>query len=197
LKGLIKHLGTKIIFVKDYDLVGVNCESFAAWCKTGKLHSQQISQVNQGIKQTTKASFAAPGAVGGYALAVTKAVQVAATEKTALNPVAKALINVGLKEAPKAAFGVAGAGGVVSGLATDYIIDQCLGDDNQLSNSERNARKTARTVGKVASTVGALGGSAAGAMVVGGAGAMIAGAIAAPVVLDLGTAFAAYHLFKD
>jgi hypothetical protein len=56
LKRAYQVLNNNNNYCQKYDLITVNCESFVTWCKTGKLHSQQVSLV----KQSAQCTFAAP-----------------------------------------------------------------------------------------------------------------------------------------
>lgn len=172
---------------KGYDLFSNNCEHFAHWCKTGKCRSEQVKKA----VGTASTGTYTVGATGATAVA-TKAAM------SAVNPVSKVLIKTGLKQAPKiggrAALGIAGAGGLVSGIATDFIVDKFYEDDEHLEKKEREARKAARVASQVGTTAGALGGTVA-TVAVGGSAAVFS-AVAAPVVLGLGAAFAAYSLTK-
>ncbi len=118
---------------------------------------------------------------------------------SSLNPISKALVNVGLKQAPtvvgRGAAGIAGAGGFVSGVATDLIVGKILEDDEHLPHDKREARKKARQAGQVASVAGGIAGTVAAAAV--GGTAAIAISAAAPAVLGIGIALGSYQLFKD
>jgi hypothetical protein len=172
---------------QEYCLFSNNCEHFAYWCKTGKKNSEQV-------KNAVDFTGAIPTGV------LTKIAVKTATKAAikATNPITKGLIKIGLKQAPKvagrAAVGIAGAGGVVTGLAADAIVGKILEDDEHSSQHERNARKTGRIAGQVASTVGAVGGTVAAGMI--GGTVAIAGAVAAPAVLGIGIGLGAYHLAK-
>lgn len=166
----IKALGKE-----KYCLFTNNCEHFAFYCKTGIKKSEQI--------KNTKATAAGTVAQGVGVITAKKGVELAGkTAIKSLNPISKSLVKVGLKQTPKVAgkvgAGIAGAGGIVTGLATDYVIGQLLEDDEHLTKNERKARKIGRTSGTVGTTVGAISGTVLGAAV-GGTGAIVAGALAA------------------
>lgn len=174
-----------------YCLFSNNCEHFAYWCKTGKHKSEQVNN----------AGFSAFGFAGAVPISVGTKIATKAATKAALkavNPFARGLIKIGLKQAPKlagrAAVGIASTGGLVTGIAADFIVEKILEDDEHLPQDERDARKTGRTAGQVASTVGAIGGAVAAGMI--GGTTAIAGAIAAPAVLGIGIGLGAYHLTK-
>lgn len=94
----------------------------------------------------------------------------------------------------KAAAGIGGVGGIVSGLAAEFIVGKILEDDEALTESEREARKNGRIAGQVASTIGGVGGSIAAIMV--GGSAAVATAVAAPAVLGIAIGLGSYHLLK-
>ncbi|MBD2528747.1 hypothetical protein H6G97_03875 [Nostoc flagelliforme FACHB-838] len=79
--------------------------------------------------------------------------------------------------------GIAGVGGLVSGVATDLVVGKILEDDENLSEHEREARKNGRDVGKMGAIAGGL--------------AAIAVGVAAPAVLGIGAALGVYHLAKE
>lgn len=176
---------------KGYDLFSNNCEHFAHWCKTGSQESDQVNRVVHGGTKT----------LVGAGATTAKAVAAKAAARQAMNPVAKGLVGIGLKQAPKLGMagrvtaGAIGIGGVVTGVATDYAVNQLLKDDVTLSEDEREARKTARIAGQVGSFAGGVGGTAA-IVALGGTATAVASVVAAPVVLGLGADFAAYSLTK-
>lgn len=176
---------------KGYDIFSNNCEHFAYWCKTGKYKSEQVAQVQGGVASLVQVVVIGTGTKVATKIATEAAIQSA-------NPISKILINVGLKQAPvvagKAAAGIAGVGGIASGLAADFVVGKILEDDEALTESEREARKNARIAGQVASTIGGVGGSIA-AVTVGGSAA-VAAAVAAPAVLGIAVGLGAYHLLK-
>ncbi|MCF4965647.1 lecithin retinol acyltransferase family protein [Nostoc sp. CMAA1605] len=174
-----------------YDVVWNNCEHFAYYCKTGNYRSEQV---NQAVARTE-------GLFGVVAISAgTKLVTKAATEvaKQSLNPISKALVNIGIKQAPSVAGRVAGsisgAGGLVSGIATDIVVNKMMEDDEHLPHKEREARKNARQAGKVASTIGGIAGTFA-AVAIGGTAA-VGAAVAAPAVLGLAAAITVYQFSK-
>lgn len=176
-----------------YNALTNNCEHFAYRCKTGKHHSEQMKNV------VTGAGMA--GVQGGTATgAVLAAKAVEQSIYSSLNPLAKGLIKIGLQEAPKvagrAAIGIAGAGGLVSGVATDMVLGEMFKDNEHEPQEERDAREAARNAAKVGSTIGGIGGTVAVGVVGGGATA-IGVAVAAPVVLGVAAAFGIYHLWKS
>ncbi|WP_445633842.1 hypothetical protein NSTC745_05566 [Nostoc sp. DSM 114161] len=151
---------------------------------------------------------ASGGAVAGGAVAfstkvATETALKAAVEvaKNSVDPVSKVLINVGIKQAPhaavagRAAVGIAGVGGLVSGVATDFVVGKILEDDTHLPKHEREARKNGRDAGKLGAMAGGIAGGAAAAIV--GGGAAIAVGVAAPAVLGIATAMGVYHLAKE
>lgn len=176
---------------KNYHFFNNNCEHFAYWCKTGSQESDQVNRVVHGSTKT----------VVGVGTTTAKAVAAKAAARQAMNPVAKGLVGIGLKQAPKLGMagrvtaGAIGIGGVVTGVATDYAVNQLLKDDVTLSENEREARKTARIAGQVGSFAGGVGGTAA-VVALGGTATAVASVVAAPVVLGLGAAFAASSLTK-
>jgi hypothetical protein len=177
---------------KGYDLFSNNCEHFAYWCKTGKDKSEQVGQVQGGVTGLVQGAVIGTGTKVATTIATKAAIQSA-------NPISKVLINVGLKQAPavagKAAAGIAGVGGIASGLAADFIVGKVLEDDEALPTDEREARKYGRIAGQFASTIGGVGGGIA-AVAVGGSAA-VAAAVAAPAVLGIAIGLGVYHLLKD
>ena len=175
---------------RKYSPCSNNCEHFASWCKTGIHTSEQAERISHHFKYNGAAG--ALGNAGGQAIA-------ASTAKKALNPVAKVLVNTGIKQSPKVlsktAAGIAGAGGFVTGLATNMAVNKMYEDKPHLSRHEREVRKQSRIAGQVGSTVGAIGGTVA-AGVVGGTAAAVTNVIAAPVVLGLGAAMGVHLLNK-
>lgn len=173
---------------RKYHLFKNNCEHFACWCKTGICQSEQVYVCNR----VSSNAVAALGNAGGQALAASAA-------KKALNPVAKVLVNTGIKQSPKVlsktTAGIAGVGGLVTGLATDTVVNKMYEDKPHLSRHEREARKKGRIAGQVGSTVGAIGGTVA-AGVVGGTAAAVTSVVAAPVVLGIGAAMGVHWLSK-
>ena len=177
---------------QKYNLLFNNCEHFASYCKTGHYKSEQVNK------------FVAPiGGVGGgsFIAAGTKVATKAAAEaaKQSLNPISKTLVNLGIKQAPtvagRAAAGIAGIGGLASGIATDMVVGKMMEDDEHLPKKEREARKNARQAGQIASTVGGVAGTvAAGAI---GGSVTVAAAVAAPAVLGIAAAIGIYHLSKN
>lgn len=189
--SVVVHRAEERLYERNYNLFFNNCEHFAYYCKTGKHKSQQVDNV----------VGAGAGAVTGVAVnlaakAATKAATKAAV--SSLNPVSKALVNVGIKKAPtvvgRSAAGIAGAGGIVSGVATDLIVGKILEDDEHLPEYKREARKKAREAGQMASLAGGIAGTVAAATV--GGTAAIAISAAAPAVLGIGIALGSYRLFK-
>lgn len=176
---------------KGYDLFSNNCEHFAYWCKTGKHKSEQVAQAQGGVTGLFQGVAISTGTKVAIEIATEAAIQAA-------NPISKFLINVGLKQAPavvgKAAAGIGGVGGIVSGLAAEFIVGKILEDDEALTESEREARKNGRIAGQVASTIGGVGGSIAAIMV--GGSAAVATAVAAPAVLGIAIGLGSYHLLK-
>lgn len=146
------------------------------------------------------------GVVAGATLKGTSVVQGIAQGRAqqaaiqSLNPISQGLVKLGLKQAPKVASkyaaGIAGVGSLVSGLATDYVVETILKDDENLPQHELEARRNGRIAGQVGTTVGAIAGTA-GAAMIGGTAALVTSAIAAPVVLGLGAAFAVYQFSKQ
>lgn len=174
-----------------YCLFSNNCEHFAYWCKTGKHNSEQVKNAVAG----------GAGVTGSIPIGLATKIAMKTATKAAIkatNPITRGLIKIGIKQAPKvagrAAVGIAGAGGLVTGLAADAIVGKILEDDEHSSQHERDARKTGRIAGQVASTVGAVGGTVAAGMI--GGTVAIAGAVAAPAVLGIAIGLGAYHLAK-
>jgi len=187
-----------------YNLFTNNCEHLACFCKTGIKKSGQVKNtVTSIIGSGVKASAGIGVKIGAEATQIALEKTAQETAINSLNPIVKVLVNSGLKQAPKVTVkvagkvgaGIAGAGGIVAGLATDYVIEKVLEDNEHLPQSERDARKTGRISGRVGSAVGAIGGSVIGA-VVGGTGAIVAGALAAPVVVGGAAAFFGYKMCK-
>ncbi|MEG5159006.1 lecithin retinol acyltransferase family protein [Microcoleus sp. AT3-A2] len=176
---------------KGYDIFSNNCEHFAYWCKTGKYKSEQVEQAECGVTGLFQGVAISTGTKVAIEIATEAAIQAA-------NPISKFLINVGLKQAPavagKAAAGIGGVGGIVSGLAAEFIVGKILEDDEALTEREREARKNGRIAGQVASTIGGVGGGIAAATV--GGSVAIAAAVAAPAVLGIAIGLGTYHLLQ-
>lgn len=174
-----------------YCLVSNNCEHFAYWCKTG-LHKSK--QVENGVSGA--AAFGVKAGTGVATKFATDAATKAAIQ--GLNPLAKGLVQLGLKQAPKvvgrAAVGIAGAGGFVTGMAAELLVNKLLEDDEHLPADEREARELGRTAGQVASVVGGIGGTVAAATM--GGTVAIASAVAAPAVLGIAVGLGVHHLLK-
>ena len=193
---VVVHRAEQRLYERNYNLFSNNCEHFAYYCKTGKHKSQQVDNVVVGVA-TAGAEAVTGVTVNLAAKAATKAAAKAAM--SSLNPVSKTLVKVGLKKAPtvvgRSAAGIAGAGGFVSGVATDLIVGKILEDDEHLPEYKREARKKAREAGQMASLAGGIAGTVAAATV--GGTAAIAISAAAPAVLGIGIALGSYKLFKD
>jgi hypothetical protein len=182
---------------QKYDVVRNNCEHFAYYCKTGHYKSEQV---NQAVART--GGLIGGGAIGVGTKLATQVATKAASEaaKQSLNPISKALVNIGIKQAPNVAVagrvagGIAGAGGLVSGIATDMVVSKMMEDDEHLPQQEREARKNARQAGQVASTIGGIAGTVA-TVAIGGTAA-VGAAVAAPAVLGLAAAIGVYHFSK-
>lgn len=176
---------------RKYNPVFNNCEHFAYYCKVGRHKSEQVNRAGAAV-----GGAVAGGVVGTGTQVATKAATRAAMN--AVNPMSKALINLGLKQAPtvagRAAAGIAGAAGLVSCVATDLVVGKMLEDDGSLPEQEREARKNAKRAGQVASMAGGVAGTIAAATV-GGASAIAIG-VAAPAVLGIGIGLGSYHLLK-
>lgn len=162
---VVVHRAEQRLYERNYNLFFNNCEHFAYYCKTGKHKSDQVNKM---------------GGVGAGA-----AVGLAAKEAT----------KAAAKVVGRSAAGIAGAVGIVSGVATDLIVGKILEDDEHLPDYKREARKKARQAGQVASVAGGITGTVAAATV--GGTAAIAISAAAPAVLGIGIALGTYRLFKD
>jgi len=162
-----------LLYREKYCLFTNNCEHFAYWCKTGKKKSEQIN--NQ--------------------VALTAGVAVQASTLLAVKLASKTASQLAVKIAGKTAAGMAGAGGLITSLATDAVISQMLEDDEFLHQTERNAREAGRWGATVGSTLGGIAGTAAAA-IIGGSGA-IAVAVTAPVIFGVATAAAFYNWKKE
>lgn len=181
----------------DYCFVLNNCEHFAYWCKTGLHKSKQVENGFSGA-----AAVGVKAATGVATKFATQAATEAATQAAiqGLNPLAKGLVQLGLKQAPKAvvagraAAGIAGAGGFVTGMAAELLVNKLLEDDEHLPADEREARELGRTAGQVASVVGGIGGTVAAATM--GGTVAIASAVAAPAVLGIAVGLGVHHLLK-
>jgi hypothetical protein len=178
------------LYERKYNVFSNNCEHFAYYCKTGKHKSEQVNRA-----VGASASIAVP-TVGFGTQAAIKVAETAAMNS--LNPISKTLVNLGLQQAPKVAggtvVGIAGAGGVISGVATSFVVDKMLEDDEHLPQHEREAREKARQAGQVASVAGGIAGTVAAATV--GGAAAIAISAAAPAILGVGIALGTYQFFK-
>jgi hypothetical protein len=91
--------------------------------------------------------------------------------------------------------GAMGLGGLVSGLAIDFAMEQLLADDEFLPEEERALRQNARSAGQVGTMVGGLAGGLAAGMVGGGLG--LTAAVAAPAILGVGIAAGTYFWLQS
>ncbi len=173
---------------KNYNLFSNNCEHFAHYCKTSYYRSEQANKGIAGV-----AGVAGESVIGWGIKAASHAA------KPNLNPISKALVNMGLKQAPRAAGrvagGIAGVGGLAAGIVTDLVVEKLLEDDQHLLESEREARKNGRDACKIGTIAGGVAAGVAGVAI--GGSAAVAAAVAAPAVLGVGAAMAAYHLSKN
>jgi lecithin:retinol acyltransferase len=134
----------------DYNLYRNNCEHFARWCVTGHHRSRQVNGANATGGVVTVTAGAAAGGVG----VITTIGEVAGLSAS------------GIMSGLASAGGVVGAGavgglvvlGAVPAVLSAAIINVALRDDAALPSDERSARG----VGRKASIVGAIGGSATG-----------------------------------
>lgn len=144
----------------SYNLVFSNCEHFATWCKTGKQQSEQVKD----------AASVSGGAVGGGTAVAAGLGTVSATGAAA------GLSGAGVMSGLASVGGVVG-GGAVAGIAvvgaapaviTTAAMIFVLRDDPILHETEREARKA----GRIATVVGAAGGSVAAVGTVAATGAV-------------------------
>lgn len=195
-----------------YNLFGNNCEHFARWCKTGIHMSEQVD----------RAEAYAGGTVGSAGTATAIAAVGAAAVPAGVAVTSGAGIMSGLATVGAAVGGGALAGigviGAAPAVAAKMAMDQILKDDEYLTEKERKAREIGRnatTVGAVAGTAGVVGtvaaagtvagvsaaGITSGLAAVGGVvgGGMAAGVViaaAAPVAAAAGLGLGVYHLCK-
>ncbi|MDG2990842.1 lecithin retinol acyltransferase family protein [Candidatus Synechococcus calcipolaris G9] len=141
-----------------YDLLDNNCEHFATWCKTGKHKSEQVEH---GVAVGAGAPLA--GAAVAGSLGVVSGVGAAAGLSGA--GIMSGLATVGGVVGGGAVAGV-GALGALPALATTGMMYNVLNDDESLPQDERDAR----SAGRVATTAGAVGGSALALGAIAGAG---------------------------
>ena len=144
----------------SYHLVFNNCEHFAVWCKTGHHRSEQVRD----------AAAVGGGAAGSGAAVAAGLGTISATGAAA--GLSGPGIMSGLATVGGAVGGGAVAGIVVVGTApaalTTAAMIYVLGDDPVLHETEREARR----VGRVATVVGAVGGSPASVGTVAAAGSV-------------------------
>ncbi|MDS3861251.1 lecithin retinol acyltransferase family protein [Thermosynechococcaceae cyanobacterium BACA0444] len=141
-----------------YSLLSNNCEHFAAWCKTGK---HQSEQVKNGVAVGAGAPLA--GAAVAGSLGVVSGVGAAAGLSGA--GIMSGLATVGGAIGGGAVAGV-GALGAAPAFVTTLAMNQVLKDDETLPQEERDARGA----GRLATKVGAVGGSAIALGAIAGAG---------------------------
>ncbi len=195
-----------------YNLFGNNCEHFARWCKTGIHMSEQVD----------RAEACAGGAGGSTSTAMAIGAVAVATVPAGVAITSGAGIMSGL-----ATVGVAVGGGALAGIgvigaapavAATMGMNQLLRDDEYLTDDERMAREMGRnatTVGAVAGTAGVVGAvavagsvagvsaagitsglAAIGGVVGGGMAAGVVIAAAAPVAAAAGLGLGVYHLCR-
>lgn len=141
-----------------YNLYANNCEHFARWCVTSKHQSSQVEVLGATGGVVASTTAAAAGGVG-----VVGAVGAAA-----------GLSGAGIMSGLATAGGVVGSGavgglvvlGAAPGAMSTAVMHIALRDDAALPHEERSAR----SVGRKSSIVGAVGGSAAGVAAVSTAG---------------------------
>jgi hypothetical protein len=143
---------------RDYDLVGMNCEHFVRWCKTGEAKSEQVKD-----KASTAAGVGASAALTGGGISVVSGVGAAA-----------GLSGPGILSGLAAVGGTVGGGavagmavlGAAPGLVGALAMRKVLEDDPALPTEEREAR----TVGRTAAAIGAAAGSGGAVLAVSSAG---------------------------
>ncbi len=157
-----------------YNLVFNNCEQFATWCKTGIHKSEQVNNA-----AATAGGASASGAAVAGGLGVVGAAGTAA-----------GLSGAGIMSGLATVGGVVGSGavaglgvlGAAPAVITNVAMNRVLEDDENLPNSEREARavgRTMTTVGTAAGAVGAVGAVAASGTVAGLSAAGITSGLAA------------------
>lgn len=138
----------------NYHLIFNNCQHFARWCATGDHHSEQVTSV------TASSGIVASPVVAAF---------------VGLSLVGSAGMVTGLS-GPGIMSGLAAHGSIVGGgvaaglvtlgalpaLASVAIMNHALREDDDLPTAER----TARTVGRAGSAIGALAGSTGGVAMV-------------------------------
>ena len=188
----------------SYNLVFSNCEHFARYCKTKDHESEQV-----------KDAFTGGGATIGSGVAVAGSVTAVSAAGSAAG-LSGAGIMSGL-----AAIGPAGAiGGIVSlaavpAVVTNVAVSKTLSDDENLSDEERNIRRTGRAAAKVGTAVGTVGtvgaistvgataglsgaGITSGLAAIGGTvgGGMVAGVAISVAVPSVAAAAAGWGIYK-
>lgn len=120
-------------------------------------------------------------------------VQVAATSLAGMGvgAIAARLMTQGMRLGA----GTLGLGGMVSGFATDIVVEQVLADDEFLTDAEREIRQNARNAGQVATTIGSIAGGVTASLVGGSLG--LAAAVATPALLGVGIAAGTYYFLQS
>jgi hypothetical protein len=141
-----------------YNCIFNNCEHFATWCKTGHHRSEQVKD----------AAAVACGSVGGGAAVAAGLGTVSATGAVAglsASGIMSGLATTGSIVGGGAAAGIAAVGAAPAAITTGAMF-YVLKDDDCLPTEEREARQ----VGRAATVVGAVGGTAASVGMVAAAG---------------------------
>ena len=189
---------------KGYCLVGNNCEHLATWCKIGKHQSEQVKQVN-GVS----ASVLRLGRTGVGGVRIL-------SRLGGVPGLRKRGVIAGLGTLGRIVGGGPATGLVLAtctpAVVSAVTVHAILGDDDTLSNTERDARAAGRTAsvgGAVLGTAASVGvvaaagvpglsavGISTGLAAIGGGSVALglAAALALPAVVTLGAGFLAYRL---
>jgi hypothetical protein len=132
----------------SYKVLFNNCEHFATWCKTGVSTSDQVTRAGAtagGTAVQLAASTGAVAVVSGLGVVV----------GTSASGVMSGLAAVGAAIGGGAAAGI-GVLATAPAVATSVAVSHVFRDNPFITESERAARKSARTFGRAASVVGAM-----------------------------------------
>jgi hypothetical protein len=206
---VVMERATSRLSEAQYNLFSNNCEHFATWCKTGQVKSEQVKDV-AAVTGGTGVSGAAVAAGLGTVSAT------GAVAGLSASGIMSGLATIGSIVGGSAVSGIAVVSAGPAAVATGAMM-VVLKDDSILHDAERGARRA----GRIATFVGAVGGSVAsvgavaatgtaglsaagitsglatvGATVGGGMAAGVAVTAAAPAVVAAAVGYGSYRVWK-